>query len=167
MIFITTGTQEPFERLIKAMDEVAPKLSGMPIMAQAFKTGYFVQNFDIIEFMSPTDFEHYFNEAHLIVSHAGMGTIITALQRNKPILVLPRLLKYKEHRSDHQYDTAKKMEELGYINVAYDEKELQNKLVTLLAAEDLNGLHKISQHASEGLINSIKDSLRIKKSFLK
>ncbi|RZK15367.1 MAG: glycosyl transferase family 28, partial [Flavobacterium sp.] len=92
MIFITTGTQEPFERLIKAVDEVAPQLKDVPIFAQAFKTNYRVQNFKTIDFVSPSDFENYFDRAELIISHAGMGTIITALQKNKPILVLPRLL---------------------------------------------------------------------------
>ncbi|HUQ96914.1 MAG TPA: glycosyltransferase, partial [Chitinophagaceae bacterium] len=97
----------------------------------------------------------YFNKASLIVSHAGMGNIISALEREKPILVLPRLAQYGEHRNDHQMATAKVFEKLNYVYVAYNEQELQKKLQSVYQ-DDLKPLHKIGAIASPELINSIK-----------
>ena len=61
----------------------------------------------------------------MIVAHAGMGTIISAMQHQKPIIIFPRIAALGEHRNEHQMATAKKMKELGYVHVAFNEKELK------------------------------------------
>jgi UDP-N-acetylglucosamine transferase subunit ALG13 len=156
MIFVTIGTQEPFDRLIKVIDEIAPALKGIPVIAQVSKTNYKAKNIQTLEFISPTEFNTYFAQAQLIVSHAGMGTIISALEQEKPIIVMPRLVKYKEHRSDHQLATANKFEALNYVHVAYNETELKNKLITVLHS-NLKPLHKLGKYASKELLTSIED----------
>lgn len=155
MIFVTTGTQAPFDRLIKAMDEVAPLLN-QPVIAQVSSTNHISKNIKVIDFLTPKEFNAYMLTADLIVSHAGMGTIISALEIEKPIMVLPRLTKYKEHRSDHQLDTAKRFEALKYIHVVYDEFELKNKLSSM-SIEDFKSLHKVGKYASNELIDSIQE----------
>ena len=55
----------------------------------------------------------------MIYAHAGMGTILSALKQDKPIIIVPRLASLKEHRNDHQIATAMRMDELGYVYVAY------------------------------------------------
>src|SRR4051812_19665164 len=99
MIFVTIGTQEPFDRLIKAIDELCPFVD-QTIIAQVSKANYKVKNVKVFEFLQPREFDMYFKEASLIISHAGMGTIISALVNQKPIIVLPRLLELGEHRSN-------------------------------------------------------------------
>ena len=44
--------------------------------------------------------------ARLIVAHAGMGSVITAGQSGRPIVLLPRLRERGEHTTDHQVATA-------------------------------------------------------------
>ena len=161
MIFVTTGTQDPFDRLMQTIDEAAPYLKGVEIIAQVAKSDYEVRNFKTYEFLSPTEFEDYFTSADLIVAHAGMGTIISALVKGKPILVMPRLVKYGEQRNDHQIATARRFDHLGYINVAYDEKELTKKL-RLLSANPLNSLFNIDKHASKELIDSLSNFISFK-----
>ena len=156
MIFVTIGTQEPFDRLIQAMDEVAPLLKDTPIIAQVYKTNYEVKNMKTFEFLSPKEFNDYFSQASLVVSHAGMGTIISALVSEKPIIVVPRLKKFNEHRNDHQLATAQRFAELDYIHVAYDEIELKEKLPALIN-EGLSPLHTIGNYASPNLMNSIQN----------
>lgn len=155
MIFVTIGIQAPFDRLIKVIDEIAPLLKGYRIIAQASKGIYKPQNMQMFEFLDPKDFNKYFTEAKLVIGHAGMGTIISALVMGKPIIAFPRLLQFGEHRNNHQMATAQKFAELNYINVAYTEEELKIKIITMLNSE-LRPLHKIGAYASDELIKSIK-----------
>lgn len=157
MIFLTIGTQEPFDRLLKAVDEIAPSLH-TKIIAQVAKSAYVPKNMETFAFTSPMEFKTYFNEAELIISHAGMGTIISALEGEKPILIMPRLARYREHRNDHQMATARVFEKLGYVHVAYDEAELKAKLISVYQ-NSLQPLHKIGSHASPELMGSIKSFL--------
>lgn len=154
MIFITIGSQFPFDRLISAVDKVVPKLDTDAVIAQVGMSNYTALNIEMLDFVSPTDFESYFNQADLIIGHAGMGTIITALELNKPIIVMPRLKKYGEVTTDHQLATVKELEKLNYTYIAYNETELQTKLVSLYKT-GLKSLYKINKYASHQLLDSI------------
>ncbi len=152
MIFVTIGTQAPFDRFIHAVDEIASKIEE-PIIAQVYKSNYVVHNIKTVDFLSPDKFNKIFNEARLIVSHAGMGTIISALMNKKPIIIFPRIASFGEHRDDHQINTAMKMNELGYVHVAYDNMQLER----LMLRSNLEILHELDEKASEYLIQSISD----------
>jgi len=69
-------------------------------------------------------FDNKVAKADYIISHAGIGSITMALENGKPLLVMPRMKRYKEHVNDHQVATARKFEELGHLLVAYDVKDL-------------------------------------------
>lgn len=161
MIFVTTGTQIPFDRLIRAIDEVYPYLGDVELIVQVAQSGYKAENFKTLEFIPPKEFDDYFDKAELIISHAGMGTIISAFVKNKPILVIPRLAKYGEHRNDHQLATATRFDELGYINVAYTEEELKEKLKSLQRTP-LKPLFNIDDYASKELITSLQSFINLK-----
>lgn len=155
MIFVTVGTQEPFDRLIAAVDTFAPQLNNLPILAQVARSNYVPRHIKTVDFLSTTVFSSYFSQAKLIISHAGMGTIISALQQEKPIIVLPRLAELKEHRSDHQLATANAFDKLKYIHVVYNEKELKDKVVEVWGGQ-LKHLHKLGKFASAELISSLQ-----------
>lgn len=155
MIFVTVGTQEPFDRLISAIDNIAPKLKGVNIVAQVARSNYKAENIKTVEFVSPATFNTYFSQANLIIGHAGMGTIISALEQEKPIIVLPRLAKLREHRNDHQLATAMAFEKLRFIHVSYNEKELKDRMEELWFTE-LKQLHKLGKYASPELISSLQ-----------
>ncbi|RZK77236.1 MAG: glycosyl transferase family 28 [Pedobacter sp.] len=161
MIFITIGTQEPFDRLIQAMDEMAAEMPHIEFIAQTMKGVYVPKHMKCYDFLLPSQFDDYFENAELIVSHAGMGTIISALVKERPIIVIPRLLANKEHRSDHQIATARAIAGLGYVNVAYDITELKNKLKTLI--QEPKVLHKLERFASEELIEDLKTFIKTPK----
>lgn len=154
-IFVTVGFQIPFDRLIKAMDQIAPSLKGVSIIAQGSQSDYRVKNIRMFDYVPPHVFNKFLIEAQIVVSHAGMGTILTALEKGKSIIVMPRLTKFGEVTTDHQLATAKKLEARNYVHVAYDENELKYKLPSILKGS-LAPLHKINQYASDQLINSLK-----------
>lgn len=158
MIFVTIGTQEPFDRLIKAVDEIFPELDEQEIIVQAPLKSYKPTHFETLNFIDPIEFQKIFNRADFIISHAGMGTILSAMSNQKSLLIMPRLMKNGEHRNDHQMATAKKFKTLNYINVADDEVELKSILKNIKYRK-LIASEKMGKFASVELINSIKKCL--------
>jgi len=137
MIFLTTGTQLPFDRLVKAVDLWAAEHGDISIFGQIGKGSYQPKHYEFVESLSPVDYDTRFNQAKLIVSHVGMGTIISGLERAKPLLLMPRLADLGEHRNDHQLSTAEKFGHHLLIDIASDERafpqSLNNKLKQLEA----------------------------------
>jgi len=130
LIFVTVGEQLPFDRLISTIDDWASK-SGVAVYAQIGNTLYRPNFIEYRSSLGPADFSDAFKTAELIIGHAGMGTIITALELNKPLLIMPRKASLGEHRNDHQFATAKRFIARGNISVAFDEIELLAKLQCL------------------------------------
>ena len=129
MIFLTVGTQFPFDRLVKAVDETVSK-NGLDeqIFAQVGTTTYRPRNFEAVPELEKSVFDKYFREADGVISHAGMGCIAMALENRKPLLVMPRLKKYGEVVNDHQVAIAKKFEKPGHLLVAYCKGDLPEKM---------------------------------------
>lgn len=98
-----------------------------------------------VGFLPPDVFAEYFGRARMVIAHAGMGTILSALKQDKPIIIVPRLASLKEHRNDHQIATAMRMDELGYV--AYDKKQLK----VLIMQKNLKPLKHIGAQAYESL----------------
>lgn len=155
MIFVTVGEQLPFDRLIRTVDECALTL-GQQIYAQIGDTELVPNNIEYQKFLDPQDFERKFNDADLVVAHAGMGTIITALELNKPLIVMPRKAILKEHRNDHQFATVKRFFKLKYLSVAFDDSELKQCLLEY-NIERLGITKQSSIEPAPLLIKTIKD----------
>jgi beta-1,4-N-acetylglucosaminyltransferase len=132
MIFLTVGTQFPFDRLVKCIDEFIGR-NGFEdeVFAQIGHSSYRPRNFEYVESLEKGKFDRLIQNASHIIGHAGIGTIITALDNNKPLLVMPRLKKQGEVVNDHQAAIAKKFEELGQVLAAYSAKELPEKIKLL------------------------------------
>lgn len=117
MIFITLGTQKfQFNRLLKKIDElISEKKIKEKVFAQIGNSDYKPINFKYKEFLNKEEFEECVKKADLIITHAGVGTIITALNFDKHVIVVPRLAKYKEHVDDHQVEIAESFSKKGFV----------------------------------------------------
>lgn len=155
MIFLTIGTTEPFDRLVIAMDNIANHFPNIEIIAQISSTNYIIRNMKQIGFLSPNEYYKIFDKASLIISHAGMGTIISALLKSKPIIVMPRRASFQEANSDHQYATASRLEHLNYINVAENEDQLLT-LIKIHYENENSQMYNIGTYASNNLLESLK-----------
>jgi beta-1,4-N-acetylglucosaminyltransferase len=132
VIFLTVGTQFPFDRLVKEIDDLAGrKLLYEPVVAQIGESTYRPRNFTAMASLDKKSFDEHFQRASAVIGHAGMGTISMALDRGKPLLVMPRRKKFREVVNDHQAELAAKFEALGHILLARDESELAEKIVQL------------------------------------
>lgn len=128
MILLTVGTQLPFDRLVDIVDRVAPD-TGEEVFGQIGKSTLSPRNFTFQENLPPRDFESKITSARVLVSHAGIGSILTARKYNKPIILFPRLAAHNEHRNDHQLATCAQLKTQAGIYVATDEGELRALLM--------------------------------------
>ena len=153
MIFVTVGAQMPFDRLIEAVDRWAGERGRSDVFAQTGDGTYRPTHIGHVRHLEPQDFRARVVAADFIVAHAGMGSILTALELGKPILVMPRRGHLMETRNDHQVATAKRLLTQGKVTVAFDEAHLAEKLDNL---ERLPTHRKISRHASPRLIEALR-----------
>lgn len=130
MIFLTVGTQFPFDRLVTKVDSLVQILEvDQDIVAQIGNSTYVPRNFSRhYQSLEKSAFDQTIQKASAIVGHAGMGTILLALQYDKPLLVMPRLVRYGEVVNDHQVSIAQRFSELGHLISAEHEGELADKL---------------------------------------
>lgn len=128
MIFATVGTQLPFDRLLAGLDAWAGTNAGLPVLAQSGETSRRFHNIRTVQNLPQSEFLANFEAARLIVAHAGMGTILSAAEMGKPVILMPRLARFKEHRNDHQVDTAAEMSKLSNVTVVNDADELRTAL---------------------------------------
>lgn len=154
-VFVTVGAQIPFDRLIVAVDGWAAGNSATHhLYAQVGENGYRPTHMEFAELLEPPEFRKRVLWADVLVAHAGMGSILTALQFGKPILVMPRQGRLMETRNDHQIATARRFMELGKVTVAMDEAEIPARLDGLAVMERAE---RISDSASDTLIAGIRD----------
>jgi len=156
MIFVTVGSQLPFDRLIKVMDNWATSNKNQTIFAQIGCSNYLPKNFKFCQSINPIDYHRYMSDADIIIAHAGMGTIITALELGKPLLLMPRLAEKGEHRNNHQLATIKRFSKFATIKIAKSEQCLPD-ILTQMLEEPLKNSGKIETQVSTELIQAIKD----------
>ena len=75
--------------------------------------------------------EHYarlLGGCDLVVAHAGMGTVLTALEHGKPMILMPRRAQLKETRNDHQVATLQWLQGRAGIYPAAGADELKSLL---------------------------------------
>ncbi|UTW60178.1 hypothetical protein KFE96_07655 [Kordiimonas sp. SCSIO 12603] len=128
MIFATVGTQLPFDRLVETLDKLHKNQSISKCFAQIGPQGKIPESISFSATLTPLQFAKHIADCKVIVSHAGMGTILTAMRYGKPIIIMPRLAKYGEHRNDHQLATVANLRGRAGIHVAQDESSLMEKL---------------------------------------
>jgi UDP-N-acetylglucosamine transferase subunit ALG13 len=122
MIFVTVGTHtQPFNRLLKKIDELIQKGEiKEKVIAQIGNSTYRPRNYEYFKFTNEEKILKLNKEANLVITHAGVGSIITALQFKKSVVVVPRLREFNEHTNDHQIQIAKIFHKQKKILVCYN-----------------------------------------------
>lgn len=133
MIFVTLGTNDnSFERLLKAIDkEIEKGTIKDKVVVQAGCTKYESKNMKILDLVPRDEFDKLIGECDLLITHGGVGSILTGINNGKKVIAVPRLAKYKEHGNDHQLQIVENFSKRKYI----------------LAVKDLNKLGKTIEKA--------------------
>jgi hypothetical protein len=160
VIFLTTGTQLPFDRLVRAVDHwldgAAPSCKVVAQVLSPPRDAYVPRHFETVARLSPAEYAAAFDRADLIVSHAGMGTILTALTEGKRICIMPRQMRYGEHRNDHQLSTAQRLGTHPGLFTAHDEQDLPGCLDAALRAEDATQVARVDPFADRDFTDRLR-----------
>lgn len=155
MIFVSVGTMMPFDRLVRAADDWAGAHPETPVLVQIGNGTYEPVHAKFVRLMPAAEYRRTVANAALFVAHAGMGSIITAIQSGKPLLMLPRLQALGEHNTDHQLATMRNVGNRPGLHHVLTEGELAAKIDELLGAPG-NAPAPISAFASEQLLGNVR-----------
>lgn len=128
MILVTIGTQkQSFKRLFNYINELNVDEK---IIVQGGKSNYHFTglNIEYHDFFSQDEMDNKINEARIIITHGGGGTIFKALEKGKKVIVVPRLKEYKEHINDHQLEVTKYVAENNYALMALTKEQLDKSI---------------------------------------
>ncbi len=123
-IFATVGTQLPFDRLIRELDAWAQDHADAEAFAQTGASDYEPRCMPWSRTLTEKQFRESICSCDVVVAHAGMGTIISAIEQGKRVVVMPRRAEFGEHRNDHQVATVKRLGHLDGLEVAHSGTEL-------------------------------------------
>jgi UDP-N-acetylglucosamine transferase subunit ALG13 len=124
VIFVTLGTQEfPFDRLLAGLDGVEEELvvQGGPSTVRPDGAAWF-------DYLSYTEVRELARRARVVVCHAGVGSVMTAVAEGKRPVVVPRLKRYGETVDDHQLPFAKRLAEAGLVTLVEDASRLREAI---------------------------------------
>lgn len=128
MILVTIGTQkQSFKRLFNYINELN---INEKIIVQGGKSKYLFTNpnVEFHDFFCQDEMNNKIEEARIIITHGGGGTIFNALEKGKKVIVVPRLKEYKEHINDHQLEVTRYVVENNYALMALTKQQLDNSI---------------------------------------
>ena len=150
MTFVTLGTQNfPFDRLLELVDRlIGDGILHGEVFAQSGCSTYAPKHYTCSDFLSPADYDRHMADAELVIAHAGVGTIMSALSAGKKLIVVPRTQRHQEHVDDHQYEIAEEFARKGYLLCARTYEELA-QAVTQIDSMTFRKYEKGSQRVEE------------------
>ncbi len=152
-LFVTVGTMLPFDRLIVAMDRWCAGHPGVEVFAQVGASDVNPAHMQYAQMLSPIEYRKYCESADLLVSHVGMGTVLTAFELRKRLVGLPRRVELKEVTSMHQEAAARWLVGRPGVHIADQEGDLDRAIdAALRSAPPTTG----SSDSLEALVGAVR-----------
>jgi UDP-N-acetylglucosamine transferase subunit ALG13 len=130
VIFATVGTERfPFPRLIHALE----RLTGEDVIVQYGHSPPPLRAAAAFPFVPFPEMHRLLETASVVITHAGVGSILLALRAGHMPIVVPRLRRYREHVDDHQLELAHALERSGRVLVVEDVEALHTVLAQVSA----------------------------------
>ena len=131
MILVLLGTQNnSFYRLLEEIQNlIDKKIIKEEVIVQAGYTEFKSDEMKIFDLISPDKLSKLQNEANLIITHGGVGSILSSIDKGKKVIAVPRLHKYDEHVNDHQIEIVKSFNDSGFIIGIESVENLKNAII--------------------------------------
>lgn len=129
-----------FDRLIQAVDSIAEAAEPESFFAQIGEGTYLPRHMPYARMLSRRDFMDKLKAADLLVAHAGMGSVISAMEVGTPIVMLPRRAAMGEVNTDHQLATARWLEGRPGLHVCFEDDRLKATIDAAMAQRQAGGI---------------------------
>lgn len=131
MIFVTVGTNEArFERLVRA---VAALPNDEPFVIQHGHSPAIPRpNCELVDFLPYEAMVETMRSARVVVTHAGVGSVMVALSNGKRPVVVPRRKALGEAVDDHQLQLGRRFAQAGFVTLV----ETQPALAEAVGQDD-------------------------------
>lgn len=133
MILVLLGTQNnSFVRLLEAIQKnIDNGVITDEVIVQAGFTKFESKEMKIVSLIDKNELSKLQDKADLIITHGGVGSIISSLKKDKKVIVVPRLKKYDEHVNNHQLQIARRFEQEGYVKHVINLKNLEKVMKSM------------------------------------
>ena len=133
MILVLLGTQNnSFVRLLEAIQKnIDNGVITDEVIVQAGFTKFESKEMKIVSLIDKNELSKLQDKADLIITHGGIGSIISSLKKGKKVIVVPRLKKYDEHVNNHQLQIARRFEQEGYVKHVINLKNLEKVMKSM------------------------------------
>lgn len=130
MILVTLGTQDkPFKRLLFAIQkEIDNGNIKDEVVVQAGCTKFESKQMKMFDLIPTDEFSKLVEKCDILITHGGVGSIITGLKNNKKVIGAARLKKFGEHTNDHQLQILENFDQEKYIIYLKDFDKLNEAL---------------------------------------
>ena len=127
MIFVTVGTNEArFDRLLRTVAELE---TDEPVVIQhGHSTPIARPNSEIVDFLPFETMVETVRSARVVVTHAGVGSVMVALANGKRPVVMPRRKSFGEAVDDHQLQLGRRFAHAGLVTLVEAEETLGDAL---------------------------------------
>ena len=131
MVLVLLGTQNnSFHRLLEEVEKnIKDKTINEEVIVQAGYTKYQTHKMRVIDLMSKEQLEQFQDEASLIITHGGVGSIISSIEKGKKVIAVPRKHEYGEHVNNHQIQIVKDFNDKGYIIGIENVEDLKDAII--------------------------------------
>ncbi len=159
MILVMLGTQNnSFHRLLEEIDKLIQKnIIKDEVVVQAGYTKYKSDSMKIFDLISKEELDKLQEKADLIITHGGVGSIITSLNKGKKVIAVARRHEYDEHVNNHQEEIVETFNQKGYIVGIKNVEDLENAIIRINKFEPKKYEHDNSKMLKiiEGFIEKI------------
>lgn len=134
MILVTLGTQDKqFYRLLEAVQKQIDNgvIKEKVVVQAGCSSNFKSKNMEIFDLIPMDEFDKLISECDILITHGGVGSIITGIKNNKKVIAAARLCKYGEHVNDHQLQIIDNFEKSGYIKSLNNFDELDKVILSL------------------------------------
>jgi len=156
-LFLTVGTQLPFDRLVAAADAWAAAHPEHAVLAQIAEGAVVPRHMEFVRTMPRDAFGDAVAGADVIIAHAGIGSLLTALDHGKPLVVMPRKAAFGEHRNDHQLATVREIVRFETVRVIHDAADLPAAIAAAGAEAGKRVADPVQAAASAPLLKAVAD----------
>lgn len=141
MVLVLLGTQNnSFYRLLEEIEKnVENGNIKEEVIIQAgytkFEPRTKKQEIKVFNTIPKKELDDLIEKADIVISHGGVGSMITANQKGKKVIAVPRYKKYHEHVNDHQVETIDIFAKRGYVIPLRNVEDLEQALMQVKSFE--------------------------------